>query len=100
MALWHCAACRAAYAVGLAACPQCGGTGRDDEEDGMPKIDSAGLATGHLPAGAGTDAEPEAAEAPAAEDGVQQDVAAGEAEPAKAPRPKAPLRAPAKASGG
>lgn len=41
--LWHCAACTAAYAVGLPRCPQCGSVNR--EEDGMPKINRQGVAT-------------------------------------------------------
>lgn len=41
MALWVCAGCTAAYAVGLPACPQCGGT--DYREDSMPNITSAGV---------------------------------------------------------
>ena len=40
MALWYCAGCTAAYAVGLAACPQCGST--DYTEDTMPKISKGG----------------------------------------------------------
>lgn len=38
MALWICRSCTAAYAVGLAACPQCGGTEHDEENEHMAKI--------------------------------------------------------------
>lgn len=44
MALWLCAGCSAAYAVGLPACPQCGSTNRS-EEGPMPKITVHGGAT-------------------------------------------------------
>lgn len=37
MALWWCAGCSAAFAVGLSACPQCGSTSHTEEEP-MPKI--------------------------------------------------------------
>lgn len=37
--LWHCLACTTAYAVGLPACPQCGGTEYVEGGPGeMPKI--------------------------------------------------------------
>jgi len=38
MALWICSGCTAAYAVGLAACPQCGGTEYEQEYEHMAKI--------------------------------------------------------------
>ena len=53
MALWLCRGCTAAFAVGLPACPQCGGT--DHEEEHMPKISRASGVTyeaGHEPDGA------------------------------------------------
>lgn len=50
--LWTCLDCGAGYAESLASCPQCGSTERrpdwqeNDEEDSVPKIDSAGTASG------------------------------------------------------
>jgi len=38
MVLWLCSACTAGYAVGLAACPQCGSTDHVEEGQDMPKI--------------------------------------------------------------
>ncbi len=42
MALWYCLRCTAGYAVGLAACPQCGATEHEQEHEHMAKITSAG----------------------------------------------------------
>jgi hypothetical protein len=42
MSLWACRQCTTAYAVGLPACPQCGGT-EYTEDWNMPKITRAGL---------------------------------------------------------
>lgn len=42
MALWYCPNCTAGYAVGLAACPQCGATEHEEEPEHMAKITSAG----------------------------------------------------------
>ena len=85
MALWVCGDCSAAYAVGIPACPQCGGT--DYTEDGVPKITTAAGITyepGHEPPGYEPEshAEPAADEAPAAT-------------PAKAPKAADPPPAPA-----
>lgn len=43
MALWYCLRCTAGYAVGLAACPQCGATEHEEEHEHMAKITSAGV---------------------------------------------------------
>jgi hypothetical protein len=42
MALWYCLRCTAGYAVGLAACPQCGAAEHEEEHEHMAKITSAG----------------------------------------------------------
>lgn len=44
MALWVCAGCSTAYAVGLPACPQCLSTDREEDHP-MPKITLHGGAT-------------------------------------------------------
>lgn len=41
MALWYCPSCTAGYAVGLAACPQCGATDHE-EEPPVAKINREG----------------------------------------------------------
>ena len=46
MALWVCLACGTRYAVGLPRCPHC--LSADHEEDGVPKITTAGVS---FPAG-------------------------------------------------
>jgi hypothetical protein len=76
MSLWVCRQCTAAFAVGLPACPQCGGT-EYTEDWNMPKITGEGLSVEQppqapaepapaLPA-AGTAPEPVGVPAPAAE---------------------------------
>ncbi|GAA1749444.1 hypothetical protein GCM10009734_66670 [Nonomuraea bangladeshensis] len=50
MALWVCLGCSTRFAVGVEACPHCGGT--EHEEEGMPKITRLGgasVAPVHLP---------------------------------------------------
>jgi hypothetical protein len=42
MALWYCLRCTAGYAVGLAACPQCGAVEHEEEHEHMAKITSVG----------------------------------------------------------
>lgn len=84
MAAWVCLSCTAVYAVGLAACPQCGAI--DHEEDSMPKIskgDGPSYEPGHSPAGDVldvADAEPAGDPEPAAP-GADPDP-----EPAPAPK--------------
>ncbi len=117
MALWICGDCGAAYSVGAPCCPQCGST--DWTEDGMPKIDSAGLATGAAaepvpvagdPADAGAgaareDAVPAGAEpvtvadgAPVPDDAAAPDVTGGgQAAPDETAPASTPKAAPAKA---
>lgn len=111
MALWQCAACTAAYAVGLPRCPQCGSPEREEEEAKVPKITRSGVSyePGREPDGPdehpGTGSEMEAAGHPA--DGSASPEVSSEpaddshAEPvteAAGPAPKpAPKRAPSAA---
>lgn len=76
MALWYCTRCAAAYAVGLAACPQCGGT--DYQENTVPKINRQGPS--YEPG-----KDPYAEPAP-----VQAEAAPQPAPPAEAAEPDAP----------
>jgi hypothetical protein len=90
MALWICRNCTCAYAVGLAACPQCGAT--EHQEDSMPKISVGAGATyepGQDPAGT---TEP----TPAVEPPQAAPVAEPDPEPAPAVEPEpAPTPPPA-----
>lgn len=112
MALWHCAACTAAYAVGSPCCPQCGSTEREGEVQ-MPKINRAGVSyePGREPGAlAGQDgAAAAAAPGSPAPDPGQDPAPPGSAEPPAAgpedagtePEAKpAPARVPRKASDG
>lgn len=96
MALWHCAACTAAYAVGLERCPQCGSTERT-EDGGMAKISAAGPSTGTR-----HDTEPPVTEAAPGSDDETRPAesagpeAAGDAGTASTPPAAGPTPAPAK----
>lgn len=123
MALWICGDCGAAYSVGAECCPQCGSG--EYREDHVPKIDSAGLATGAYPVPSGhevatADPEPAALEqaaqgpegggpasevtVPGAGEGGDTGADAAKLEPPVQPKPakapKAPPKPPAKAPDG
>jgi hypothetical protein len=93
MALWICGSCTAAYAVGLAACPQCGAT-EYEEDYTMAKITSAGASYEPGKDPNEPDAEPvepgaetEPADAPADGSPADPDPGPAETEPAPAPAP-------------
>ena len=85
MAAWVCTSCTAVYAVGLAACPQCGGTEHGEEGQEMPKIskgDGPSYEPGHGPS------EAAAVEAPSEpQPEVEQEPEAPDVEPDPAPAP-------------
>lgn len=67
MAVWACAECTTAYAVGAPRCPHCGS--ENYTEDGMAKATVGGASDDKTAAGDAPQAAPAAADAPAEDDG-------------------------------
>jgi hypothetical protein len=93
MAAWVCKSCTAVYAVGLAACPQCGATEHGEEgQDDMPKIskgDGPTYEPGRNPYG--EDPEPvdtDVFDEPAEDTAPATPVVEADPDPAPAPAPK------------